>query len=269
MENTNNKTIYGAPEFMFALTDLCGLLLEASDDALLAIDSSYRVVLFSDSAERLLQKTRGAVLGKSLFHLLPEVAADGELGALGAALRGERPHGSRLLQQGRRKFSWRAFPMTDKFGSTHGALCILRDASGAGGHEERIAALEQAVLERDVLLGSRARLAEIIIDASKDLILVVDKSLRFSAVNKALQEYCGRTAAQLAGQSLLGCFPALAGSPLLDHIGAAFEGKAAALVAVPCILNDGYCDIQVTPLDYSGHIYGALVLAHSLRPAAH
>ncbi|GAA4341758.1 PAS domain-containing protein [Flaviaesturariibacter amylovorans] len=262
MKNTPDKTIYGAPEFMFALTDLCGLLLEASADAVLAIDTRFRVVLFNDAAERILHKTRGAVLGQSLFHLLPELGDDDGLEYLGAALRGERPEGARALQHGRRRLSWQLWPMTDKFGSTHGVLCVLRETAR---HEERITALEQALLERDLLLGSRARMAETIIDASSDLIMVVDKGLRYSAGNKALQEYCGRSASDLVGQGLLDCFPALAGTSQLEYIYAAFDGKRTELQNVPRILKEGHCDLSILPLDYGGHIYGVLVIAHSLR----
>ncbi|TCJ13561.1 PAS domain-containing protein [Flaviaesturariibacter flavus] len=268
MKNTPLHGTYAVPEFLQGITDLCSLLLDGNPEPVLAIDKEYRIAVLNKAGERWLGRTRTAALGQRLFSLLPAMGNNGLLEALDDALRRGRT-ANLQTSSGDTHYQWRIQPLTDKFGARHGALCLLRDVSRQHRAEQHANHLEGQLQQRDFLLSNRAHMAETIIDASKDLIVVLDRDLRFCAANKAYQEYCRLEHKALMGELITDVFPQAQGSSLLQAVRRALGGGGAeTLRDVPCLLKDGYCDIAVTPLQYASLVYGVLVNASVPQPGA-
>ncbi|RYZ23014.1 MAG: PAS domain-containing protein [Chitinophagaceae bacterium] len=260
MKNTPiNHGTYAVPEFLQGITDLCALLVDGNPDPVLAIDKEYRIVLLNKAGEHWLGRTRSAALNHNLFSLLPALGDSGVLEALDGAMR-RGSEGNPQTTSGDQHYQWYIRPMTDKFGARLGALCLLRDITQLVRAEQRASRLEAAVQQKDFLLSNRAQMAETIIDASRDLILVLDRELRICAGNKALQQYSGLHTGDLVGHRLFDVFPQLAHMPFADELTKAFAGTATEIHGQPCLVQPGTCHISITPLMHGDVVYGVLVV---------
>jgi PAS domain S-box-containing protein len=262
MDNNPTYGTYTSSPFLLGLTDLCTLLVDGAPDPVLAIDKDFRVVLLNQAGERWLNKARKNVLNGSLWDVFPRGGNDGLAHFLEEALNRRTTDASIRSTEGGRHMLWRAQPMTDKFGALHGVICMLQDVTQLARAEQRVRSLEEALQQKEFLLTNRARMAETIIDASNDLIFVLDRDLRFCAANKTYQQRTGMRAEVLMGRPLTAVIPEAEGSELIRRIGSAFQGNAEELKQVPCILRNGFCDVAITPLTYGELVYGVLVVAH-------
>jgi PAS domain S-box-containing protein len=260
-----NNPIYGTyaiAEFLYGITDLCTLLVDGAPEPVLAIDNDHRIVLLNAAGERWLQRPRREVLNKKLWEAWPGAGEDGLLQYLDGVLHQKRSEGTHRTSHGGKHFLWRALPMTDKFGALHGVICMLQDVTAQLRADNRIRELEKALQEKEFLLTNRARMAETIIDASNDMIIVLDRELRFCAANKTYQQFSGMSHEVLMGRPLTAIVPEVVGSEFIQKVGSAFQGNAEELKRAPCVLRDGYCDVFITPLTYGELVYGVLVVAH-------
>jgi PAS domain S-box-containing protein len=259
MKNNQPHGSYAIPEFLYSITDLCALVIDGRPEPMLAIDKEHRIVLLNKAGERWLQRSRQELLNRSLFSVLPAAGNDGLLEFIDNALH-RGPEDSFQSVAGDRHFQWRTLPMADKFGVLHGVICTMQDITQQVLAEQRIRALEGALREKELLLSNRARMAETIIDASNDLIMVLDRSLRFCAANKSYQQYSGLRSEDLMGRVLNDVFPRVNGSELLGGIYKALQGEPVSLQRVPCSLRQGRCNISLTPLSFGELVYGVLVM---------
>jgi PAS domain-containing protein len=155
-------------------------------------------------------------------------------------------------------------PLKDKYHVIRGLLCLFRNYTDRDSSARQIASLTHSVQEKEFLLDNRARMAETLLNANPDLVLVIDRGWKLCAANTALQEYSGLTNEQLVGCRLQECFPNVTGTALEPAIEAAFRGETISLERIPCTLKDGECTVSLTPLSFEGLVYGILLSAQTL-----
>jgi PAS domain S-box-containing protein len=98
-------------------------------------------------------------------------------------------------------------------------------------------------------------LARILVQSSIDGLFAIDREVRYTLWNSAMERFAGKTAEQVLGQSVFEVFPFLRDLGLDLAIERAFAGEAVFLEAVPNELPDGslhYFDRHYLPLRNDG-----------------
>ncbi|RYY92744.1 MAG: PAS domain-containing protein [Chitinophagaceae bacterium] len=257
----NNNASFAAPGFAYALLDLCTLLIEGANEPLLAMGTDYRLQLVNPAAARWLGRPRKELLQESLLRYLPAGDSTALLAFLDRGLAGDTDGFSQAFELGGRSLLWTTQALRDPKGGIQGLLCRIEDRTEVDHIRRQVQDLQRSLQEKDFILGSRAQLAGTLLEATHGHTFVLDRALRFCAANRSYLEYTGRQIEDLMGRSLLECFPQAAATPLPEKIREAFGGRTLLLERVPCVLSDGNCNIQLTPLSYEGFVYGVLVVA--------
>ncbi|MDO8141390.1 MAG: response regulator [Candidatus Brocadiales bacterium] len=117
------------------------LLIESSQDGILAYDRDIRYTLWNKAMERISGMKREDVLGKSPFDVFPFLDKIGEGEAFRNAVKGEVTKSSampyNIPQRGRRGYFESAhFPLYDIHGAIAGGMAIIRDVTEGRGMEE-------------------------------------------------------------------------------------------------------------------------------------
>ena len=257
----DNNAFFAAPGFAYALQDLCSLLIEGASEPLLVIDSDHRIQLVNPAAARWLGRPRKELLQSSLLRYLPSGDSGTLLAFLDRGLAGGTDGFAQTIELGGRHLLWTAQGLRGPDGSIQGLLCRAEDRTEVSRLQRQVQELQRTLLEKEFLLGSRAQLAGTLIDATPGLTFVLDLALRFCAANRSYLAYTGRRSEDLMGRGLLECFPQAADTPLPEKIREALGGRSLLLEHVSCVLRDGECTIQLTPLSYEHFVYGVLVVA--------
>jgi PAS domain S-box-containing protein len=265
MEHRNKERQYVSERFMFSETDLARLVIEHSNDMIIATDRNLQITMINKVAEDKLGRAINEAFQKNLFYFFPEAKNGSAIFQhLESVLMGRSVVHAFPVKNANQHFEWKIMPLHDKQGELQGLLCIIRDVSGSVQQENRIAALNRLLLEKQLLLNNRAKMAETIIDASNDLIMILDKKLVLSAVNKALAKCCGKTAEDLKRKNLFECFPKLKDTEIHLKINAAFDGTPSWIRNTPDLVENCRFDIFITPFSFHELVYGVLIIAHRL-----
>ncbi|GAB4093083.1 PAS domain-containing protein [Flaviaesturariibacter terrae] len=257
----NNPPPFAAPGFLYEIDNLCALLVDGMPDPVLAIDGSHRILLANPAAGRWLGAPRKQLLQQPLLRMLPAGDTESLLSFLDRCLAGTQSGFSQLFELGGRYFQWTVHAMLDRAADLHGALCLLQDRSEEERLRRQVRQQQRLLQQNGLLLRSRAQLAGSLIDASPGPTFVLDRAQRFCAANRQYLEYTGRSNDDLMGRTLLESFPEAAGTVFYEKMLDALAGAPQYLEQIPCVLNDGYCNIQLTPLSYEGFVYGVLIVA--------
>lgn len=259
MKNTASR--FAVPGFTYGLPDLCALLVDGTSEPLLVVDQHYRILLANPATARWLGLPRPQLLQASLPSHLPAGDRDALLAFLDRGLAGGPDGFAQSFELGGRHLLWTAQGLRDKEGVLHGLLCRITDCTEAEQTRRHLGDLQRALQEKDLLLRSRAQLAGTLLEATPGLTFVLDRALRFCAANRSYLAYTHSKEEDLLGRSLTDCFPDAANTVLPGKIREALEGKQLLLTNVPCVLHEGTCTLQLTPLSYEGFVYGVLVVA--------
>ena len=259
MENVNKTKLQGTKP-----TSLSDMIFEYSNDILVIADLNFNVVSVNKMAEKKLHISQKAINDKNLFHIFPEVQRLDLKAVLEGTIRSAKIES---ISKGR-NYEWLVLPLIDESRNIGGIICIIHDITLQVANESKINALYRDLFEKKLLLDNRAHLAETIINSSTDLIFVLDKNLRFCAANKVLANYCCKKQEELLGKTIFDCFPDVKDSELMEKVYAAFNGSASTIKRVPCLMDEGICNVSIVPLSYEKVIYGVLVVAQDVAVGA-
>jgi PAS domain S-box-containing protein len=181
-------------------------LVDSSVDGLYAIDQDRRLLVFNPAMERLWDRTRYQVLGRSVLDAFPFLREIDEDQFITTALAGEsvvvrdRPY--RYGANGSvYYFGARYSPIYDDAGRIVGMLAVVRDTTDHTYHASRI--------DRD-----RERL-QALMDSANDLIFFKDTEGRYTGINSAFSEFLGlNDPSQVIGKSDADIFGAEVGELL-------------------------------------------------------
>ncbi|WP_207515786.1 PAS domain-containing protein [Longitalea luteola] len=250
---------------MFSDTDLCRLIIEHSNDMIIATDKNLQITMVNKVAEDKLGRAINDAFQKNLFYFFPEARYGSAIFQhLESVLKGRSLVRTFPMKKANQYFEWKIMPLHDTRDQLHGILCIIKDISNSVQQENRISELNRVLLEKQLLLNNRAKMAETIIDASNDLIMILDKKLVLAAVNKALSKCCGKTADELKGKNIFECFPNLKDSEVHLKINAAFDGTPSWIRSASDLVENCRFDIFITPFSFQEMVYGVLIIAHRL-----
>jgi len=146
------------------------LLIESSQDGILAYDNDIRYILWNKAMEQISGVKREALLGKSPFEVFPFLEEVGEGEAFRNAIKGKStlretmPYN--VSQTGRHGFFQSAhFPLFDANGKIVGGMAIIRDVTEQMHNEQRVKAqhaVTQILVESSTIEEASLKIIEVV-----------------------------------------------------------------------------------------------------------
>lgn len=125
--------------------------------------------------------------------------------------------------------------------------------------------LEQLVAERTIQLQQERDFIQTILDASNDVIAVVDKDLRYLSGNSRLEKQYGVSRADFIGRQVGEVFPGVEGSEFYCDLKKCLQGERVADRTYKSVVIDRWFQNSMAPLkDLTGEIYAVVVVGHDI-----
>jgi PAS domain S-box-containing protein len=154
---------------------------------------------------------------------------------------------------------------------SRGEVVLDRDGKvtrmvGTGQDVTKQKLLEQQLIETSKKFEERNQFIEQLINASLDLIAVIDKDLRLITLNKKAQliykEYYKE---DIIGKKITEINPPVKGSESYEDIQQAFKGRVIIRDKVKSTLSDRYYEHNYVPLvNASGEVYAVMIISHDI-----
>ncbi len=146
------------------------LLIESSQDGIIAYDNDIRYILWNKAMERISGVKREALLGKSPFEVFPFLEEVGEGEAFRDAVKGKPTVRGAMRynvpQTGRHGFFQSAhFPLFDANGKIVGGMAIIRDVTEQMQNEQRVKAqhaVTQILVESSTIEEASLKIIEVV-----------------------------------------------------------------------------------------------------------
>ncbi|HET7580642.1 MAG TPA: sigma-54-dependent Fis family transcriptional regulator [Bacillales bacterium] len=163
--------------------DQLELILNLTQDAMIAVDQDGRITLFNKSAERMTELAKDEVVGKKIDEVMPSTQ-------LPRVLKTGRSefHQEQTLENGRKIITTR-IPMIDESGHQYGAFAAFRDITEVVDMAEEVTNLK-----------SIQTMLEAIIHSSEEAISVVDENGLGLMINPAYTRMTGLTSEDVIGK---------------------------------------------------------------------
>jgi PAS domain S-box-containing protein len=260
----NNERQYTKTNSIYSINHLCDLIIENSKDIVIAIDQDFNIILVNKASEEWLKCKRQDLMGKLFFDFLPETKEKKHVQLLKKALNENQYPQKIIVETPDQHYEWQVFPLKDNFDRTIGVLNVIKDVLPGINNQDKIESLKKELSEKKLLLNNRAVMAETIIDASDDVILVLDKDLNCCAANKSFLKAPGKNREELLGRNISSCFPYMTESEILRKTHLALNGEQSTIKKTPCAFSEGVFDIIITPLSFHNIVYGILIIASDI-----
>jgi PAS domain S-box-containing protein len=126
--------------------------------------------------------------------------------------------------------------------------------------------IEQELIATSKKIEERNQFIEQLINSSLDLIMVVDKDLRFITVNKKAQVlYRNYYKADIIGKRITDFDPPLKGTENYNDLLEAFSGKVVIKEKVKSTISDRYYEHNYVPLtNANGEVYAVMIISHDI-----
>ena len=119
--------------------------------------------------------------------------------------------------------------------------------------------------ERNVELNKAQAVLQQLIDSSPELIVVIDRDLKFLAVNKPFEHFVNKPRADLIGREIFEAYGGARGTPQVLILEKVLSGERIHLKANPSIARPNvWFDSHYVPLVINGTIEGAIILSRDI-----
>jgi PAS domain S-box-containing protein len=125
---------------------------------------------------------------------------------------------------------------------------------------------EKQLREANRKLDERNQFVEKLINSSLDIIMVVDKELRFLTINRKAETVIGSdNAGNLVGKKITEVYPPLQGTQQYEDLLQAFHGNIIIRDKVKSPESENYYEHNYIPLsDVAGEVYAVMVISHDI-----
>ncbi len=157
--------------------------------------------------------------------------------------------------------------LTDAFNQMLGQIeSQNREIKGLNANlEEKIALRTWELQQANSALTEQNEFIQTIIDASVDVIAVIDRDLTVLILNKHAGDFLQRDRNQIVGKNLLEVFPELDGRSLVQNIHLSLKGELIHMEAYRSLLGNAWFENFLIPLyDKEGNVDRVLLIAHDV-----
>jgi PAS domain S-box-containing protein len=257
--------------------------------------SEFIVDFANDKALAMWGKSVEEVKGKPIHEIFPEVLTDPEINSrhkesLERLRRGETHIVNEVeltfLKNGKPKTGWYTYihePYTDGAGEIIGMMAIAIEVTDQKLAEEKLKELSQnleiKVRERtaeitrinDLLslrneeLNKTQSVLQQLIDSSIEYIAVIDRDLKFLAVNRAFETFIQKSRNELIGKEIFVAYGGARGSKQVELLQKVFAGETLHLRLNPAISRPNvWFDTHYVPLIINNQVEGVIALSRDI-----
>jgi len=229
-------------------------ILDSSVDLIAVYDTDTRIISINQSTLNAMRAKEEDVLGKKLLDTFPHMKDTQGYKDLMRAIRGETIHNEVYYS-----------PISNRY--YENTLVPLKD------HNDKIYAVLVMAHDNTELIASakkfeeRNRFIEKLISSSLDLIMVVDKELRFITLNKKAEAVLGKVfKGPLIGEKITDINPSVIGTQSYKDLLDAFKGNIIIRDKVKTTIGeDQYYEHNYVPLyNEDGEVYAVMVISHDI-----
>lgn len=124
--------------------------------------------------------------------------------------------------------------------------------------------LETSVAERTSQLQLEKDFIETILNASNDIIAVIDKKLNYVVGNSKMQQQYGLEPEQFIGRHILDVFPKMKDSEFIQAIEKGLKGETILLQGYKSVLVNRWYQNFFVPLKQGNEVYAVVIVAHDI-----
>lgn len=232
-------------------------LIDNSPQFIMAYDKQMLLNVWNTKSEQFSGLLKKDVIGKNVFDLFPDYKKATWAASIEKALKGRTVHLPKVeFLNGEGWGESFLIPLKDKDGSVNGILSITNDIT------QRVEA--QDLLEQKKLEVERQRdFVETIVDASVDVIVVLDNKMRYRMWNKKAEEIYGIKKENVLGKKINEAFNVDTTSKAYTDIERALKGERIHNEKIKSAIVDKYFENYLIPLrNDKDEVYGLLTIAH-------
>src|SRR6188768_2554498 len=229
-------------------------ILDSSVDLIGVYDTDTRIISINQSSLNAMGAKEEDVLGKKLLDILPRMKDTQGYKDLKRAISGETIHNEVYYS-----------PISNRY--YENTLVPLKD------HNDKIYAVLVMAHDNTELIASakkfeeRNQFIEKLISSSLDLIMVVDKELRFITVSKKAETVLGKAfKGPIIGEKVTDINPSVVGTQSFQDLLDAFKGNIIIRDKVKTTIGeDQYYEHNYVPLyNEDGEVYAVMVISHDI-----
>ncbi len=235
-------------------------IIDTSPDVIVVYDQQMRVLRYNKTSAAVFNRPKEDILGKTLESLFPGEENGKAYHDIRRALNGEVVYEPNLHSPELGKYSEVFYtPLKGENGEVYAAMTIIRDITDLFESTEK-------VKQANTLLNERNLFVETLINASPDLIMVIDREMRFLTVNeKAANIFKDFYAGSVVGEKVAEVFPNVEKLSAFLNVNKVFESEKVFVHQEKSSHSEDWYEHSYVPLsNVAGEVYAIMVTSHNI-----
>ncbi len=230
---------------------LAQTILNCSPDNIIVLNKDLQYITANTKAQQIIHQITPAFIGKKVTDLFPSTDA---INDMYKALQGETVYRNDFYSAATDLHFEVIYTPLIRGNEVIGIIAQSRDITG-------ILKTNRQLEKQNEELEERNNFVETLINASVDIIIVLDKELRFVSVNKKTVEiYADYYPKSMIGELFSEVFP----NAPLEPIKEAFEGRNTVLKKLKSAVFDKYYEVNYIPLFNKNEVYAVMTITHDI-----
>ncbi len=238
-------------------------ILDTSVDSIVVIGKQLEYLAVNKKASTEWGKTKEEMLGKTITEVFPQFKRSLVLDHIHKALTGEELHLDSYRSEMNGHFYETFFiPLRDNLGQVYACLNIGHDITSIVEMTEQLKATNLTLEDKNQELVEQKKFVEKIIDASVDVITVIDNEGKYLAVNAKTEELYNVTREQLIGKRMIDVLPQMFDTETYGNLQKALSGEYVHTLMQRSVINNRIYENFFVPLTRNDKVYACLIIGH-------
>ncbi|MEO6404530.1 MAG: PAS domain S-box protein [Ferruginibacter sp.] len=239
--------------------------LDATDDMVVVFDTDLRIMVLNKSCENNFGVVNAEAKGKYLFDIFPYVQGSQSHMDLLKAFRGETvSNGSRKSVDNKFYVQNKLIPLKTSGGEVYAVMAIAKDVSFENNTNTVINNAKKKIAEQDDVLIDKKKFVDSILNASVDVIMLINSERELIALNKFATHILEPFSTDLLGKKMEEILPHIKNTEAWDKFYEALSGKKVAIKEYKSLVNEKYWEINFSPIKNNQVIEAVMVICHDV-----
>ncbi len=240
-------------------------LLEATDEMIVVFDKDLNILMLNESCEKNFNVKDEVAIGKNLFEVFPHVKGSQSHQDLLRALAGETIRNSSKKSSGNKFYiENKLVPLKSAEGEIIAVMVIARNITEQVDCNAAIRKADYKIAEQNEALQDSNAFVNYFLNASIDVIMVLNKDREFIAVNKFAREILEPFSPVLIGKKIEDVLPHFKSSEAWDKLNDSLAGTASILKEYNSLGNEKYWEINFSPLFKNNKVESVMIICHEI-----